>query len=95
MARMPTGPKRKPAIQLRVEEQFYEIEITDWSWPYPFGLNFKPDEPYREHKTVNLWGRLIAPKRVKAKTVRLLLLPNPGINEKDRSRPSPKPLAAF
>lgn len=73
------------------EAVFYDIRVNDWSWPYSFGVNWKPDnnEPYLDYRFVNLSGTLLAPKSVKAKSVRLVLVPRHFLNENERKRSKP------
>lgn len=82
---------RKVRRKIETAPIYYQVEINDWSYPYSFGIGYKPDgsEPYRDYRHLHLMGRLVAPETVKAQSVRVSLIADPNLNLANRARHRP------
>ncbi len=70
----------------------YPMELTGWHWEYDFGLNADfsyEDDPYREHRHLQLDGRLIHPPDIKEKSMQITIIPDKQLNLSNRKKLRP------
>lgn len=74
--------KRKRPRKKQEEPAYYVIAVESWEWSYSFGVNRMKDstEPYSDYRHLHLLGALLRPSKVKARSVRLVFLPNDAYN---------------
>lgn len=73
--------KRRPSrsrTKVRPTTEFYVVQIERWDWSFSFGVNPSRKhfpEPYSDYRHLEVNGRLLRPKAVKAEIASLTFLP--------------------
>lgn len=91
----PEGKKkarvRKRRRAPRQEPIYYVVQIEAWDWSFSFGINRSKlfDDPYMDYRHLQLTGRLLRPKKIKADKADITILPNIYLNEDRRQQQKP------
>jgi len=79
--------------QRRKKETFasYVVEIAEWDWSYSFGLEAMRHavDPYSEFRHLEISGRILVPRGVKASSAELTFIPSDRYKEENRQEAKP------
>jgi hypothetical protein len=85
-------PRRKRKRQQGDRAVYYVVELETWDWSYSFGLDKTRyrDEPYAEYRHLEIKGKLLRPRDIKADFVECTFLPDVHLKEENRKSDEPR-----